>query len=187
MAKEKPLVDRSPVLTRHVVLVGLMGAGKSAIGRRVAARIGARFRDADTEIEKAAGMTIPDIFAVHGEEEFRTGERRVIARLLDGQPMVLATGGGAYMDNETRALLKEGATTIWMHAELDVLVKRCAKRGNRPLLKNGNPREILAGLIGSRYPVYAEADITIDSRDEPHEIAVNAIVNALIERGDMVR
>ena len=164
-----------------------MGAGKSAIGRRVAARIGARFRDADTEIEKAAGMTISDIFAVHGEGEFRLGERRVIARLLDGPPMVLATGGGAYMDDETRALLKGRATTIWMRAELDVLVKRCAKRGNRPLLKTGNPREILAGLIDTRYPVYAEADITIESRDEPHELAVGAIVDTLIDRGDLSR
>jgi shikimate kinase len=172
-------------LTRHVVLVGLMGAGKSAIGRRVASRIGARFRDADTEIEKAAGMKISDIFAVHGEGEFRTGERRVIARLLDGPPMVLATGGGAYMDDETRALLKRRATTIWMHAELDVLVKRCAKRGNRPLLKTGNPRDILANLMAVRYPVYAEADITIESRDEPHEFAVSGIIDALTERGDL--
>ncbi len=185
MAKEKPLAVRPPALRRHVVLVGLMGAGKSAIGRRVAARIGARFRDADTEIEKAAGMRISDIFSVHGEVEFRIGERRVITRLLDGDPILLATGGGAYMDDNTRFLLKQIATTVWMRAELDVLVKRTSKRGNRPLLKNGNPREILATLIDKRYPIYAEADIVVDSRDEPHEVTVNDIIDALKARGDL--
>jgi shikimate kinase len=185
MAKDQHIAESRVALRRHIVLVGLMGAGKSAIGKRVAARIGARFRDADTEIEKAAGMSIPDIFAVHGEAEFRTGERRVIARLLGGPPMVMATGGGAYMDDETRALLKRDATTIWMRAELDVLVRRCAKRNNRPLLRNGNPREILAALIEKRHPVYAEADIVIDSRDEPHEFSVGAIVAALTARGDL--
>ena len=168
-----------------MVFVGLMGAGKSAIGRRVATRIGARFRDSDTEIEKAAGMKIADIFAVHGEADFRGGERRVIARLLRGAPMVLATGGGAFMDDDTRALLRRDATTIWMRAELDVLVKRCAKRSHRPLLRTGDPREILAGLMETRYPVYADADIVIDSREEPHEVAVRAIVEALRGRGDL--
>ena len=187
MAKDQHIVDRGCVLRRHAVLVGLMGAGKSAIGRRVATRIGARFLDADTEIEKAAGMSIPDIFAVHGEEEFRQGERRVIARLLGEQPFVLATGGGAYMDAGTRALLKEGATTVWMRADLDVLVRRCAKRSNRPLLRGGDPRAILDALMRERYPVYAEADVIVDSRDEPHEIAVGAVIDALVARGDLVR
>lgn len=173
------------VLQRHVVFVGLMGAGKSAIGRRVATRIGARFRDSDAEIEKAAGMRIADIFTVHGEEDFRGGERRVIARLLSERPMVLATGGGAYMDAETRDVLRRNATTIWMRADLDVLVKRCAKRNHRPLLKTGDPRAILAGLMETRYPVYGEADVVIDSRDEPHEIAVNEIIETLRARGDL--
>jgi len=186
MAKDQQIPDTHAVLRRHVVFVGLMGAGKSAIGRRVASRIGARFRDADTEIEKAAGMRISDIFAVRGEEEFRMGERRVIARLLSEQPIVLATGGGAYMDDETRALLKGSATTIWMRAELDTLVRRCAKRSNRPLLRNGDPRVILQNLMTVRHPVYAEADITIESRDEPHEYAVKAIVAALHARGDLL-
>ena len=185
MAKDQRIADRQGILHRHVVLVGLMGAGKSAIGRRVARRIGARFLDADTEIEAAAGMSIPDIFAVHGEEEFRQGERRVIARLLGEAPLVLATGGGAYMDDGTRALLKSGATTVWMRADLDVLVRRCAKRTNRPLLKDGDPRAILADLMEVRYPLYAEADVTVDSRDEPHEIAVEAVVDALVARGDL--
>lgn len=186
MAKDQQIMKSSAILKRHVVFVGLMGAGKSAIGRRVATRIGARFRDSDAEIEKAAGMKISDIFAVHGEAEFRDGERRVIGRLLAEVPMVLATGGGAYMDDETRALMSEHATTIWMRAELDVLVKRCAKRNHRPLLRNGDPREILAGLMEKRHPVYAHADVIIDSRDEPHEIAVDAIIDILRDRGDLV-
>ena len=186
MAKDQPKTNSYPTLKRHVVLVGLMGAGKSAIGRRVATAIRARFRDADYEIEKAAGMSIPDIFAVHGEPEFRLGERRVIARLLDDPPFVLATGGGAFMDCETRALLAERATTIWMRAELDVLVRRCAKRAHRPLLNKGDPREILKSLMEVRYPIYAEANIMIDSKDEPHEVAVDAICHALTERGDLV-
>ena len=189
MAKDQQIAKTGTplrgALRRHVVFIGLMGAGKSAIGRRVATRIGARFRDSDTEIEKAAGMKIADIFAVHGEGDFRSGERRVITRLMGGPPMVLATGGGAYMDDETRALLHEHATTVWMRADLDVLVKRCAKRGHRPLLKTGDPRAILSDLMDRRYPVYADADVVIDSRDEPHEVAVREIVDALRARGDL--
>jgi len=164
----------------------LMGAGKSAIGRRVAKAIGARFLDADHEIEVAAGMTIPDIFETRGEEEFRDGERRVIARLLDESPLVLATGGGAFIDDETRRLANERATTIWMRADLDVLVKRCGKRGHRPLLNTGDPREVLRKLIEVRYPIYAESDIEVYSRDEPHEVAVNEIVRQLKARGELV-
>ena len=185
MAKDELGVQAAARLTRHVALVGLMGAGKSAIGKRVAAAIGARFLDADREIEIAAGMTISDIFETRGESEFRMGERRVIARLLEEPPLLLATGGGAFMDRSTRTLLRKKATTIWMRAELDVLAKRCARRSNRPILKNGNPREILAGLIETRYPVYAKADIEIFSRDEPHAVAVNEIIARLTERGDL--
>ncbi len=185
MAKDQHHMQSRWLLNRHVVLVGLMGAGKSAIGRRVASRISSPFKDADREIEIAAGMSIADIFTVHGEPEFRLGERRVIARLLETPPLVIATGGGAFMDYETRALLAERATTVWMRADLDILVKRTAKRAHRPLLNKGDPREILDGLIQTRYPVYAEADIVIDSRDEPHEIAVEAIRGALIKRGDL--
>lgn len=186
MAKDQQIAKSGTALRRHVVFVGLMGAGKSAIGRRVATRIGARFRDSDAEIEKAAGMKIADIFAVHGEADFRSGERRVITRLLGEPPMVLATGGGAYMDDETRAMLHRAATTVWMRADLDILVRRCAKRGHRPLLRTGDPRTILSDLIEKRHPVYADADVVIDSRDEPHEVAVGEIVEALRERGDLV-
>lgn len=186
MAKDQQMTRSAAQLARHIAFVGLMGAGKSAIGRRVASAIGARFLDADREIERAAGMTIPEIFESRGEAEFRDGERRVIARLLDEPPLLLATGGGAFMDDTTRAVLAEKATTIWMRADLDILVKRCGRRSNRPLLKNGNPREILGGLIEARYPVYAEADIEVHSRDEPHEVAVNEIIRRLTERGDLV-
>lgn len=185
MAKDQQPVSVSARLNKHVVLVGLMGAGKSAIGRRVATAINARFKDADREIEAAAGMKIPDIFETRGESEFRDGERRVIARLLEEAPFVLATGGGAFIDDETRALLAEKATTVWMRADLDILVKRCGRRSNRPLLKNGDPREILGRLMDLRYPIYAEANIEVHSRDEPHEIAVNEIVRALRARGDL--
>lgn len=182
MAKDQQETGFNTPLTRHIVLVGLMGAGKSSIGRRVASRLGARFLDADREIEIAAGMTIPEIFASHGEPAFREGERRVIARIMEGPPLVLATGGGAYMDEATRKLLHERAFTVWMRAELEVLLRRVSKRGNRPLLKN-NPRKVLSELIEIRHPIYAEASIAIQSRDEPHEIAVNAIINAAREAG----
>jgi shikimate kinase len=131
-------------------------------------------------------MTIPDIFESRGEAEFRDGERRVIARLLEEPPFLLATGGGAFIDDSTRALLAEKATTVWMRADLNVLVRRCSRRGNRPLLKNGDPREILGRLIEERYPIYAEADIEVYSRDEPHAIAVNEIIRVLKARGDLV-
>ena len=182
MAKDQRGMAIDSPLRRHVVLVGLMGAGKSPIGRRLATRLGARFLDADREIEIAAGMTIPEIFTVHGEPAFREGERRVISRIIEGPPLVLATGGGAFIDDETRALLKERAFTVWMRAELEVLMRRVSKRGGRPLLKS-NPRKVLTDLIEQRHPIYAEADIVIDSRDEPHEIAVDAIAKAVREAG----
>jgi shikimate kinase len=164
---------------KSVVLVGLMGAGKSSIGRRLAARLGMPFVDADVEIEKAAGMSIEEIFARHGETHFRDGERKVIARLLDGPPLVLATGGGAFMNAETRQRIKQDSVSIWLKAELDVLLRRCLRRTNRPLLKQGDPREVLAKLMTEREPVYAEADYMVPSGDGPHEAVVEQIVSLL--------
>ncbi|MSP68105.1 MAG: shikimate kinase [Alphaproteobacteria bacterium] len=164
---------------RSIVLVGLMGAGKTSIGKRLAQRLGLVFVDADEEIERAAGCTISDIFAAHGEAAFRDGERRVIARLLDGPRHVLATGGGAFMHPETRAHIAERAVSIWLRANLDVLVSRCARLDNRPLLKGGEMRATLARLMDERYPIYAEADITVDTREGPHEEVVNRVLAAL--------
>ena len=169
---------------KSVVLVGLMGAGKSSIGRRLAGRLGMAFVDADVEIEKAAGMTIEEIFSRHGETHFRDGERRVIARLLDGPPLVLATGGGAFMNPETRQRIKQGGVSIWLKADLDVLLKRCLRRTNRPLLQQGEPREVLARLMTEREPVYAEADYVVASGDGPHEAVLEEIV-ALLGRRDV--
>jgi shikimate kinase len=166
---------------RSLVLVGLMGAGKSSVGRRLASRLGFDFIDADTEIEKAAGATIPEIFAEHGESAFREGERKVIARLLDQPRIVLATGGGAFMNAETRARIRERGHSIWIKASLDVLTKRCARRSNRPLLANGDLRGTLDRLMRERYPVYAEAEFTVTSLDGPHEAVVEEILQALPE------
>jgi len=171
----------SPALSRTLVLVGLMGAGKSSIGRRIAQRLGVPFVDADAEIEAAAGCTIPEIFARHGEAAFREGERRVIARLLDGPPHVLATGGGAFVDPQTRARVRATAIALWLRAELDVLVRRTAKRGNRPLLKQGDPRTVLERLIAERHPLYAEADLVVDSNDGPLESTVERCLAALAD------
>jgi shikimate kinase len=165
---------------RSVVLVGMMGAGKSSIGRRLAARLGLAFADADTEIEVAHDrMSIPDIFSTYGEAYFRAGETRVIARLLEGGPQVLATGGGAYMNRDTRAAIRLKGISVWLKAELDVLMKRIKRRGERPLLKSGDPAATLTALIAERYPVYAEADLTVLSRDVPHDTIVDEIVAAL--------
>jgi shikimate kinase len=167
-------------LPRTVVLVGLMGAGKSAVGRRLAGKLGLPFRDADTEIEAAAGCAIEEIFARDGEAVFRQGERKVIARLLTAEPVhILATGGGAYMDPETRALIAKTGVSVWLNADLDILVQRTARRSHRPLLKNGNPREVLQRLIDLRYPVYAEADITVISDERPPDATVQAVIEAL--------
>ncbi|MBM3481831.1 MAG: shikimate kinase [Alphaproteobacteria bacterium] len=168
-----------PNLDRAIVLVGLMGAGKSALGRRLAARLGLRFVDADAEIEKAAGCSIEDFFAAHGEPAFREGERRVVARLLGEGPHVLATGGGAFMDPETRRRIHERGISVWLRADLDLLLNRVSRRDDRPLLKDGDKRETLARLIEERYPIYAEADIVVDSEDVPHERMVEKIVDAL--------
>ncbi|WP_334128180.1 shikimate kinase [Sneathiella sp.] len=164
---------------RTIVLVGLMGAGKSSIGRRLAAALDLPFRDADTEIETASNMSIPEFFETHGEAAFREGERKVIARLLDEPRHVLATGGGAFMAPDTRRVIAEKGRSIWLRADLDVIYKRCMKRNNRPLLKTGDPKKTLQRLMDERYPVYAEADITIDSGDGPHEIVVDKIIAAL--------
>jgi shikimate kinase len=164
---------------RPIVLVGLMGAGKSTVGRRLAARLRLPFADADREIEVAAGLTIPEIFARFGEEAFRDGERRVIARLIDGQPRVVATGGGAFMNDETRALILEHATAVWLDADIDVLVERVRRRNDRPLLVGRDPREALLELAAKRNPVYALAPIHIHSQPLPHEAAVDSILKAL--------
>jgi shikimate kinase len=168
--------------TRSLVLVGMMGSGKSSIGRRLAARLGVAFVDADSEIEEAAGMTIAEIFDRHGEPYFRAGEARVIARLLDNGPQVLATGGGAFMNRDTRAVVRDKGVSIWLKAELEVLMKRIKRRGDRPLLKAGDPAATLAALIEQRYPIYAEAELTVLSRDVPHEAIVDEIVAALRAR-----
>ena len=168
-----------PQVACSIVLVGLMGAGKSAIGRRLANRLGLPFVDADSEIERAAGCSITDIFEMHGEAAFRDGERRVIARLLARPPHVLATGGGAFMDSETRAAVRATGISIWLKADIDLLVSRVSRRSDRPLLAGGDPREILERLIAERHPVYAEADIIVESRDGPHEETVQTVLNAL--------
>jgi shikimate kinase len=168
--------------TRTIALIGLPGVGKSSIGRRLAAMLNMPFRDADEEVERAAGRTISEIFAERGETEFRDGERRVIARLLEEPPHVLATGGGAFMNPETRRLIREKATSIWLRADIEVLARRVARKSNRPLLKDRDPLEVLTALAEVRHPVYAEADITIDSVESPHATAVQAIVEALEAR-----
>ena len=165
--------------SRSLVLVGLMGAGKSTVGRRLAQTLKLPFRDADHEIEAAAGMSIPDIFSIHGEAYFRDGERRVIARLLQDGPMVLATGGGAFMNEETRHNIAEHGISIWLKADLDVLMRRVSKRATRPLLQNPDPEGTMRRLMDLRYPVYATADLTIDSQEGPHERVVADIIKAL--------
>ena len=164
---------------RTIVLVGLMGAGKSCIGRKLAVRFGLRFVDADHEIEAAAGSTIEDIFERHGETFFRDGERRVIARLLDQPVHVLAAGGGAFMDPRTRLKIRERGISVWLRADLELLLRRVSRRNNRPLLKEGDRRATLERLIAQRYPVYAEADITVDSVDAPPEATVERVVEEL--------
>jgi shikimate kinase len=172
---------------RSVVLVGMMGAGKSSVGRKLGARLGLPFVDADTKIEEAAGMSIPDIFETRGEAEFRSGEARVIARLLDGGPQVLATGGGAYMNADTRALVRTKAVSVWLKADFDVLMKRIKRRTDRPMLKTADPAATLKQLMDVRYPVYAEADITIESREVLHEIIVEEILDRMrvVMKADM--
>jgi shikimate kinase len=166
--------------TRSLVLVGMMGAGKSTIGRRLSARLRLPFLDADTEIEQAhAGMTIPEIFAAHGEPYFRDGEARVIARLLDGGPAVLATGGGAFMREDTRGRIHDKAVSIWLKADADIIMKRVKRRADRPLLQTADPAATVGRLIEEREPVYRRADLTIWSRDVPHDKIVEECIDAL--------
>lgn len=165
-----------------IVLVGLMGVGKTTVGRRLAKRLGLGFVDSDHEIEQAADMSVGEIFEKYGEDDFRSGERRVIARLLDGTPQVVATGGGAFVNEETRALIKQEGISIWLDADVNILVERTSRRDTRPLLKQGNPQEILSKLSKERAPFYAEADIKIVSGSGSHDHVVEAIVTALQER-----
>ena len=164
---------------KTIALVGLMGAGKSSIGRRLAQRLGLPFIDADSEIEAAADATVEEIFQRHGEAAFRDGERRVIARLLDSPVHVLATGGGAFMDATTRTLIRARAVSVWLRADIELMLARVGRRSNRPLLKGGDPRAVLQQLIAQRYPIYAQADITVDSVDGPPEATVERVMAAL--------
>ena len=176
--RAKALVER--LGGRTLVLVGMMGAGKTTVGRRLATRLGRRFLDSDEEIEKAAQMTIPEIFAQRGEAEFRTGEMRVIQRLLKETDLVLATGGGAFVNLDTRALVKSDAVSVWLKADIDVLFERVSRRSNRPLLKTADPRGTLEKLIEDRYPIYAEADVTVLSRDVPQDSVAADVISALL-------
>jgi len=170
-------------LRRTVALIGMMGAGKSSIGRRLALRLEVPFKDADSEIEAAAGCSIQDFFSRYGEAAFREGERKVIGRLLSEPPHVLATGGGAFVDPVTRARTKDTAVSVWIKAPVDVLLARVARKDDRPLLKNGDPREVLERLLTERAPIYGEADFTIDSENGPHSDTVERIVTELTNRG----
>lgn len=174
----KALVER--LGSRSLVLVGLMGCGKSSVGRRLSIALDLPFVDADDEIEKAAGISIPEIFEAHGEPYFRDGERRVIARLLKGGPQVLATGGGAFMAAETRERIRQDGVSIWLRAELGILMRRVVRRDNRPLLKAVDPEARMRSLMTERYPIYAEADVVVDSREISHDIIVEEIVAALL-------
>jgi shikimate kinase len=169
----------APWRSRPVVLVGLMGVGKSTIGRRLAKKVGWQFIDSDDEIELAAGCSISDIFSIHGEPIFRDLEKRVIARLVSETPLVLATGGGAWMQESVRQVIKEKATSVWLRADLDVLIDRVSKRNHRPLLEKGDKRSIMGKLMDERYPVYAQADLIVDSNKGPHERVVDMVLEAL--------
>jgi shikimate kinase len=169
---------RAGLGTRSVVLVGMPGCGKSAIGRRLASRLEMPFVDADDEIELAAGKAITDIFKDHGEPYFRDGERKVIARILNSGPQVLATGGGAFMSAETRDNIRRAAVSVWLKAEISLLLRRVLKRNNRPLLER-DPEGVMRSLVETRYPIYASADITVESRDLPHDVMVFEIIEAL--------
>jgi shikimate kinase len=164
---------------RTIVMVGMMGAGKSSVGRRLAARLGLPFVDADTEIEQAANATISEIFETHGEAYFRDGERRVIQRLLDGNPKVLATGGGAFINPETRAAIRAAGVSIWLKVDRELILHRVKRRSNRPLLKTADPGAVIDRLLQERNPIYAEADIHVQSRDVAHDVVIADILTAL--------
>ena len=173
-------MDRfSPLRARTITLVGLMGVGKSSVGRRLANALDLPFRDADVEVEAAAGRSIPDIFADLGEAAFREGERRVIARLLDEPPHVLATGGGAFMNPETQALIKARSISVWLKADLEILARRVARKDNRPLLAGKEPLDVLQDQADKRYPAYALADVTVETGDAAHHVTVDQVIQAL--------
>lgn len=173
---------RGLLQSKSLVMVGLMGCGKSSVGKRLATRLGLPFVDADEEIVRAAGKSINEIFAEHGEAYFRDREQKVIARLMSAGQLVLATGGGAFMHPETRSAIRSHGISIWLKAELPVLMKRVMKRDTRPLLKSGNPETVMRNLMDARYPVYAEADLTVESRDVPHDVIVSEIQDRLRSR-----
>jgi shikimate kinase len=176
---EHPRKRQSAAIDRSVVLVGMMGVGKTSIGRKLAERLGLPFVDADDEIEKAAGLSIAEIFERFDEAYFRDGERRVIARLIEGKPKVIATGGGAFINQETRALILEQTCSIWLNADIDILVDRVSRRNHRPLLIGRNVREVLTELGEKRDPIYAQAHIHARSDTSPHNVTVELIVKAL--------
>lgn len=177
-------MPKLPRITRPIVLIGLMGAGKSTVGRRLARTLSVPFVDSDDEIKKAAGCSIDDIFELYGEAEFRAGEKRVMERLLEEGPMVLATGGGAFMNAEIRKRILQDSTAVWLNASLDALVERTSRRNSRPLLKTGDPRKTLEKLINERYRVYSLAAIEIDTDDKTHDDAVISIIEALKDQND---
>lgn len=185
-AQNKPVKTPAQIIPpdKSIVLVGLMGAGKTCIGTRLARKLGMGFVDADDEIETAADCTIEEIFAQYGEQAFRDGERRVIARLLDGDPRVVATGGGAFVNQETRDNVRRRGISVWLKADIDVLLQRVSRRNNRPLLKNGDKRKTLERLIEERYPTYAEADLTVESGAESPDITVAKVIEALKDMQD---
>ncbi|MEZ5953869.1 MAG: shikimate kinase [Hyphomonas sp.] len=168
-----------PYESRTIALVGLMGAGKSTVGRRLAEKLGRAFYDSDSEIEKAAGLSVSDIFALHGEADFRRGEHQVLKRLLTLPPHVLATGGGAYLNADTRAMMRERAVTVWLNADLETLWRRVQKRDTRPLLQREDAKSVLTNLLAEREPIYSQADLVVRSKDGPHTNTVNAILKAL--------
>jgi len=175
----RALAIRAALGDRSLVMIGLMGCGKTSVGRRLSVATGLGFVDADAEIELAAGKSISEIFADHGEEHFRDGERKVIARLLRSGPQVLATGGGAWMNAETRASIRRSGISIWLRAELPLLMRRVMRRENRPLLRTSDPEARMRELMTQRYPIYSEADVTVDSREVPHDVMVEEILTAL--------
>jgi shikimate kinase len=194
IAAEKPTSDSLPpaivarLADRSIVLIGMMGVGKSSIGRRLGARLGIPFVDADAEIETAAGMSIADIFARHGEAAFRSGEARVIARLLNNGPQVLATGGGAVMNPATRTLIQQKGVSVWLSAEFELLLRRISKRkAERPMLQTADPAATLRALLAEREPIYAQADLTVESRDVPHDAVVGEIIARLADFLGMAR